>query len=76
MLFRSSTYLLHDETIERAKKEGYDVYDLWGLDEKKWPGVTHYKEGFGGINKYYPVIYEIPLNNLYYKMYRLYRKIR
>jgi len=71
-----STYLLHAGTIERAKREGYEAYDLWGTDEKKWPGVTRYKEGFGGVKKYYPAIYEIPLNNLYYKIYRLYRRIR
>jgi lipid II:glycine glycyltransferase (peptidoglycan interpeptide bridge formation enzyme) len=71
-----STYLLHAATIERAKEEGFEVYDFWGTDEKKWPGVTRFKEGFGGNPKYYPTIYEIPLNNLYYKLYRLYRKIR
>lgn len=71
-----STYLLHSETIEKAKKEGYEIYDLWGIDSKKWPGVTRFKEGFGGRKKYYPLIYEIPLSNLYYKLYRLYTRIR
>lgn len=71
-----STYLLHYETVLRAQKEGYEAYDLWGIDESKWPGVTRYKEGFGGKKKYYPLIYEIPLSNVYYRLYRLYRKIR
>ena len=71
-----STYLLHSETIEKAKKEGFEVYDFWGIDQKKWPGVTRFKEGFGGMKKYYPAIYEIPLNNMYYKLYRLYRRVR
>jgi len=71
-----STYLLHWSTIERAKKEGYEAYDFWGIDQKKWPGVTRFKEGFGGTKKDYLPIYEIPLNNLYYKLYRFYRKVR
>jgi len=71
-----STYLLHAETIEKAKEEGYEFYDFWGVDSKKWPGVTRFKEGFGGTKKYYPAIYEIPLSNIYYKLYRLYRRIR
>lgn len=70
-----STYLLHSETIEKAKREGYESYDLWGVDQKKWPGVTRFKEGFGGIKKYYPSIFEIPLNNLYYKLYRFYSRV-
>lgn len=71
-----STYLLHSKVIERAKKEGCELYDFWGIDQEKWPGVTRFKEGFGGRKKYYPLIYEIPLNNFYYKLYRLYSRIR
>lgn len=71
-----STYLLHSHVIEKAKKEGCEVYDFWGVDQKKWPGVTRFKEGFGGRKKYYPLIYEIPMNNLYYKLYRLYSRVR
>ena len=70
-----STYLLHWETIERAKKEGFEFYDFWGVDQKKWPGVTNFKEGFGGKNKEYPPIYEIPLKSYYYKLYRFLRKV-
>lgn len=70
-----STYLLHFETIKKAKKEGYKNYDFWGIDKEKWPGVTKFKEGFGGIKKDYPPIYEIPLMNYPYKLYRLYRKV-
>jgi len=71
-----STYLLHWNAIERAKKECCEVYDFWGVDKKKWPGVTYFKEGFGGKEKDYPPIYEIPLNNIYYKLYRFYRTVR
>jgi len=71
-----STYLLHWNAIEKAKNEGCEVYDFWGVDQNKWPGVTRFKEGFGGKHKEYPPIYEIPLNNVYYKLYRFYRTVR
>jgi len=71
-----STFLLQWEAIEKAKKEGFAFYDFWGVDEKKWPGVTRFKEGFGGIRKDYPPIYEIPLKKVYYKMYQLYHKVK
>jgi len=71
-----ATYLLHWNTIEKAKRDGCEIYDLWGIDQNKWPGVTRFKEGFGGVKRYYPLIYEISLSNVYYKLYRLYRRVR
>ncbi len=71
-----STYLLHFEIIKKAKAEGCEFYDFWGVDKKRWPGVTSFKEGFGGKTKDYPPLYEIPLKNYYYKLYRFYRKVR
>jgi lipid II:glycine glycyltransferase (peptidoglycan interpeptide bridge formation enzyme) len=71
-----STYLLHWEAMKRAKKEGCLFYDFWGVDPIKWPGVTRFKEGFGGKHVDYPPIYEIPLKKVYYEIYRLYRRIK
>ncbi len=71
-----STYLLHWETISRAKKEGYLWYDFWGIDQNKWPGVTRFKESFGGQKKDYPSLYELPFKNYYYKLYRIYKRLR
>ncbi len=71
-----SPYLLHFETIKRAKEEGFEKFDFWGVDSSKWAGVSRFKEGFGGHSKYYQSIYEWPLLDYYYKMYRWYRKIR
>jgi len=70
------TYLLHFEIIKKAKAAGYEFYDFWGIDDKKWPGVTKFKEGFGGKTKDYPPLYELPLKNYYYKLYRLYKAVR
>jgi len=40
-------HLLQWEAIKKAKELGYKYYDFWGIDEKKWPGVTRFKKGFG-----------------------------
>jgi lipid II:glycine glycyltransferase (peptidoglycan interpeptide bridge formation enzyme) len=71
-----STFLLQWAAIEKAKAEGFELYDFWGVDPVKWPGVTRFKEGFGGKEKNYPPIYEIPLRKAYYKAYQLYRMVK
>jgi len=38
--------LLQWHQILEAKKIGCTEYDLWGIDEIKWPGVTRFKRGF------------------------------
>lgn len=47
-------YLLHWEIMREAKRKGYRFYDLWGIDEKRWPGLTRFKEGFRGMHIIYP----------------------
>jgi len=71
-----SPFLLHWDTINKAKNEGFEFYDFWGIDKKKWPGITRFKKGFGGKRKDYPLIYEIPLKGVYYNLYRLFRRIK
>jgi len=44
-------YLMHWYVIKLAKAKGYKYYDLNGIDEKKWPGVTRFKLGFNGQEK-------------------------
>ena len=62
-------HLLHWRIIQEAKHRGFKYYDLWGIDEKKWPGVTRFKLGFGGEIVEYPesidIVYRPPLYNLY-----------
>lgn len=41
-------YTLHWHIAAEAKQRGYGWYDFWGIDERKWPGVTRFKRGFGG----------------------------
>lgn len=68
-------YLLHWEIMKNAKKSGFSEYDLWGIDEKKWPGVTRFKEGFGGKAIEYIGSYDFPVNNFGYKIYKIFSRL-
>ncbi|OGZ61020.1 MAG: hypothetical protein A2919_00790 [Candidatus Spechtbacteria bacterium RIFCSPLOWO2_01_FULL_43_12] len=63
-------YLMHWKIMQDAKKEGLGHYDLWGIDEKKWPGVTRFKKGFGGEEIKYPGSFDLPLNKFWYILYK------
>lgn len=67
--------LLQWEQIKEAKKRGCAEYDFWGTDENKWPGVTRFKKGFGGREVEYFGAYDLIFQPLWYKIYKLARKI-
>lgn len=67
--------LLHWEIMKAAKQAGYKKYDFWGIDEKKWPGLTRFKRGFAGHEVLYPGTFDLPIKKFWYKLYRLGRKI-
>ncbi len=69
-------YLLQWEMISRAKKEGAALYDFYGISEKKWPGVTRFKRGFGGEEKVYPGVFDIVFRAAIYRCYRLMKLVR
>ncbi len=68
-------YFLHWEIIKETKNLGYKFYDFWGIDEKKWPGVTRFKKGFGGFEINYPGTFDLPINKTWYTIYNLAKKI-
>jgi len=68
-------YFLHWEILKEARKLGYKFYDLGGIDEVKWPGVTRFKKGFGGFEINYPGTFDLPINKLWYKIYNLAKRI-
>lgn len=68
-------YLLHWQIVKEAKRLDYKFYDFWGIDEVKWPGVTRFKKGFSGIEVAYLGTFDLPINKLWYKIYRLAKKI-
>jgi len=64
-------YALQWFQIKYAKEQGYRWYDFWGVDEKKYPGVSIFKKKFGGTEKEYPGTYDIPVSGFWYAGYRL-----
>ena len=68
-------HLLHWQIIQEAKNQGLEEYDFWGIDEKKWPGITRFKKGFGGKEVQYIGAYDLVFNQFWYKIYNLGRKL-
>lgn len=64
-----ASHLLHWRIMQEAKRRGIGSYDLWGIDEQRWSGITRFKIGFGGVAVTYPVstniIYRPVWNMLY-----------
>lgn len=67
-------YLLHWEIIKKAKAEGIKKYDLWGISDK-WPGVTRFKQGFGGKEIKYIGAFDLIVNKFWYQIYSIARKV-
>jgi len=68
-------YLLHWEVIKYAKDHGFSEYDLWGIDEEKWPGVTRFKKGFSGREVKYTGSYDYVFMPIWYRLYRLWQAL-
>jgi len=67
-------YLLQWEAILRAKDVGCVEYDLWGapdefVESNQLWGVYRFKEGLGGEVVRYIGAWDLPLNNLFYRLY-------
>ncbi len=69
-------YLLQWHVIKKAKTEGFKYYDFYGTDESKWPGVTRFKQGFGGSEVVYPGTFDAVFARVWYDVYRIARRIR
>lgn len=69
-------YLLQWELIKQAKSQGYIYYDFFGIDAKKWPGVTRFKLGFGGRAVDYAGTYDLVFKPAKYWLYNLMRTIK
>mgnify|MGYP001560001859 CR=1 FL=1 len=68
-------HLLHWEIMREAKSRGFSAYDFWGIDEKRWPGVTRFKLGFGGKTVQYPEAGDTIFRPMWYQVYQVARKI-
>lgn len=63
------------QQIIDAKNMNYEKYDFGGISEKRWPGVTRFKMGFGGDVIEYPRGRDFAFNKLLYSFYKLLRKV-
>lgn len=55
--------------------EGVKEYDLWGIDDKRYPGVTWFKRKFGGTEVEYGGSYDFVLRPVLYNLYRIKQKV-
>lgn len=69
-------YLLQWTLIKLAKAGNYKLYDFYGIDEIKWPGVTRFKLGFSGFRFSYAGTHDLILNPAKYNFYKLLKKLR
>jgi len=67
-------HLLQWRQILEAKKQGLTEYDFWGIDEKKWPGLTRFKKGFGGKELEYIGSWDSVFDKKQYAAYKLLTK--
>lgn len=69
-------YFMHWEVMKWAKLRGYLNYDFWGIDFRKWPGVSRFKLGWGGEIKERPGSFDLVILPLWYFSYGVARKIK
>lgn len=73
--------LLQWEMMKYGKNKGCKTYDFLGIapeDEPNHPyaGITQFKNGFGGDRKTYSPGREVALNKLWYRVYRIMKKLK
>ncbi|OGZ33601.1 MAG: hypothetical protein A2Y98_01560 [Candidatus Portnoybacteria bacterium RBG_19FT_COMBO_36_7] len=68
-------HLLQWEQIKEAKRRDCRTYDFWGIDENNWPGITRFKNGFGGREVQYIGTFDLILKQAWYSAYVLIKKV-
>ena len=72
-------YALHWAMIKALQlysSTAIKLYDLWGIDANKWPGVTSFKLGWGGRTIEYPGAFDLVISKPWYWAYSALQKIR
>lgn len=75
-------HLLQWESIRRSKAQGYDWYDFFGVaadsseSDHPWAGITRFKLGFGGRRVDYIGAYDLVLDQTFYTIYNMARRMR
>lgn len=70
-------YLIQWSAINWVKQQNYKYYDFWGISQtnKKWQGITRFKQGFVNENTGQEINYlgsfDYVLNKTWYNLYRI-----
>lgn len=62
-------YALHWHIALNLKRLNFKLYDLWGIDAQRWPGVTRFKLGWGGRTVEYPGAFDLTTNSFWKTAY-------
>lgn len=68
-------HFLHWQAIREFKERGFGEYDFWGINKKKWPGVTTFKVRFGGEDVTYPGSYKKVERPLWFSLYKTAKRL-
>mgnify|MGYP001564153478 CR=1 FL=1 len=68
--------LLRWQIMLQMKREGFAFADFWGIDAKRWPGITAYKLGWGGRVVEYPGAFDLVISPLWYAGYKIARRFK
>jgi len=70
-------HLLQWQQIQQAKKDGFRIFDFWGVaptdasENHPWSGISRFKKSFGGKGISYVGAYDLILDKMWYKLYKL-----
>ncbi len=67
-------FMLHWRIIQILRKAGIENYDLWGIDAKKWPGVTRFKLNWGGRTLDRPGSFDLSVSKFWHFAYKILKR--
>jgi lipid II:glycine glycyltransferase (peptidoglycan interpeptide bridge formation enzyme) len=67
---------LHWKTMDYAREHGFAYYDLGGVSDDLWHGLTYFKRQFGGETLEYVGTVDAVLRPFLYKVYRKARRLQ
>jgi lipid II:glycine glycyltransferase (peptidoglycan interpeptide bridge formation enzyme) len=62
-------HYLHWRVIKEAKERGFKIYDFWGVDDKRFPGVSRFKQSWGGFEEELSGSWDFVMKSGQYKFY-------
>lgn len=68
--------LLQWRIMQAVRERGYTTYDLGGIDDQRWPGLTRFKQGFGGVEVTFPPSTDYLFRPILYTWYRIQHQFR